>query len=132
MHEMIESYNKGQLSQEEIETFNSAMLTPPLQGMLLDFQGETFVDRIRSSTSNVLDILSKSMPISLVEQGLVGKKNVSSTPILTINTHSDPLVLLLESQLVTDASVQGKLMIYDDYEGHCVSRSEIPIIMKWL
>jgi len=132
LHEMIESYNKGQLSQEEIDAFNSAMLTPPLQATLRDFQGETFVDRIRSSTDNVLDILAKSLPVSLIEQGLVGKKNVTNTPILTINTHADPLVPLSESQLVTDASVQGKLMIYDEYEGHCVSRSEIPMIMQWL
>jgi len=132
LHEMIAAYNKGQLSKEEIEAFNSAMLTPPLQGMLLDFQGETFVDRVRADPDNLLGILSKSLPISLIEQGLVGEKNMTNTPILTINTHSDPLVPLSESQLVTDASVQGKLMIYDEYEGHCVSRAEIPTIMKWL
>ena len=132
LHEVIESYNKGQLSQEEIDAFNSAMLTPPLQAMLLDFQGETFVDRVRANADDVLDILAKSLPVSLVEQGLIGKKNVTDTPILTINTHSDPLVPLIESQMVTDASVQGKLMIYDNYEGHCVSRSEIPVMMEWL
>jgi len=132
LHEMIASYNKGELSREEIDAFNSAMLTPPLQGMLLDFQGETFVDRVRADPDNLLSILAKSLPVSLVEQGLVGKKNVTNTPILTINTHSDPLVPLSESQLVTDASVQGKLMIYDEYEGHCVSRAEIPAIMEWL
>jgi len=131
LHEMIEAYNKGQLSQKEIDTFNSAMLTPPLKGMLLDFQGETFVDRVRADPDDLLSILAKSLPISLVEQGLLAK-NVTNTPILTINTHSDPLVPLSESQLVTDASVQGKLMIYDTYEGHCVSRSEIPVIMQWL
>jgi len=132
LHELIKSYNKGQLSKEEIDEFNTAMLTPPLKMMLRNFQGETFVDRVRASSDDVLGILAKSLPISLIEQGLVGKKNVTNTPILTINTHADPLVPLLESQLVTDASVQGKLMIYDDYEGHCVSRREIPVIMEWL
>jgi len=132
VHEMIESYNKGQLSKEEIDAFNSAMLTPPLQGMLLDFQGETFVDRVRANPDDLLSVLAKSLPVSLIEQGLLTKKNVTNTPLLTINTHSDPLVPLSESQLVTDASVQGKLMIYDEYEGHCVSRAEIPMIMQWL
>jgi predicted esterase len=80
----------------------------------------------------MLNILAKSLPVSLIEQGLIGKRNVTNTPLLTINTHADPLVPPVESQLVTDASVQGKLMIYDDYEGHCVSRAEIPVIMEWL
>ena len=132
LHKLIESYNKGLLSKQEINEFNHAMLTPPLKGMLLDFQGELFVDRVRADSDNVLDILAKSLPISLIEQGLVGKKNVTDTPLLTINTHSDPLVPLSESQLVTDVSVQGKLMIYAEYEGHCVSRAEIPTIMQWL
>ncbi len=132
LHKMIESYNKGLLSKQEIDEFNHAMLTPPLKGMLLDFQGETFVDRVRANSDDVLGILAKSLPISLIEQGLLGKKNVTDTPLLTINTHSDPLVPFSESQLVTDASVQGKLMIYDEYEGHCVSRAEIPMIMQWL
>ena len=132
LHELIKSYNKGQLSKEEIDEFNRAMLTPPRKAMLRDFQGETFVDRVRASSDDVLGILAKSLPISLIEQGLVGKKNVTNTPLLTINTHADLLVPLSESQLVTDASVQGKLMIYDDYAGHCVSRSEIPAIMEWL
>ena len=57
---------------------------------------------------------------------------MTNTPLLTINTYADPIVPAIESQLVTDASVQGKLMIYDDYEGHCVSRAEIPVIMEWL
>lgn len=34
--------------------------------------------------------------------------------------------------MVTDASVQGRLMIYDEYGGHCVSRAEVPVIMEWL
>jgi len=132
LHEMIASYNKGQLSEEEVDAFNSAMLTPPLEGMLLDFQGETFVDRVRADPDNLLGILSKSLPVSLLEQGLLPAQNVTNTPLLTINTHFDPLVPLAESQWVTDASVQGKLMIYDEYEGHCVSRAEIPVIMGWL
>jgi esterase FrsA len=132
LHELINSYNDGRLSKEEINEFNRAMLNPPLKAMLRGFQGETFVDRVRASSDNVLDILAKSLQISLIEQGLVGNMNVTNTPILTINTHADPLVPLSESQLVTDASVQGKLMIYDDYDGHCVSRSEIPVIMEWL
>ncbi|MBE9523042.1 MAG: alpha/beta hydrolase, partial [Proteobacteria bacterium] len=132
VHEVIESFNKGQLSKEDVAAFNSAMLTPPLEGMLIDFQGETFIDRVRADGDNLLSILAKSLPISLIEQGLLENKNVTNTPLLTINTHSDPLVPLSESQLVTDASVQGKLMIYDDYGGHCVSRAEIPMIMEWL
>ena len=132
VHKMIESYNKGLLSKQEIDEFNHAMLNPYLQGMLLDFQGQTFVDRVRANSDDVLGILAKSLPISLIEQGLLGKKNVTNTPLLTINTHADPLVPAAESQLVTDASVQGKLMIYDEYEGHCVSRAEIPTIMQWL
>jgi len=132
LHEMIESYKAGQLSRAEIDEFNQAMLTPPLEGMLANFQSQAFVDRVRAEPGNVLDILSKSLPISLIEQGLLDEKNVTNTPLLTINTHSDPLVPLSESQLVTDASVQGKLMIYDNYEGHCVSRAEIPVILEWL
>ncbi|RLA05261.1 MAG: hypothetical protein DRQ47_01670 [Gammaproteobacteria bacterium] len=132
VHAMIESYNKGQLSKQQIDEFNQAILTPPLKGMLIDFQGETFTDRVRAEQFDVLGILAKSLPISLIEQGLVGKKNVTNTPILTINTHADPLVPLIESQLVTDASTHGKLMIYDNYEGHCVSRKETVVIINWL
>jgi esterase FrsA len=132
LHEMINSYNAGKLSKKEIDEFNRAMLTPHAKAMLRDFQGETFVDRVRGKPNDLLNIISKSLPISLVEQGLVGKKNVSNTPLLTINTHADPLVPHAESVLVTAASVQGKLMIYDEYDGHCVSREEIPVIMKWL
>jgi len=132
IHKMIESYNKGLLSKQEIDEFNHAMLTPPLKEMLLDFQSEVFIDRVRANSNDVLGILAKSLPISLIEQGLLGKKNVTNTPLLTINTHCDPLVPFSESQLVTDASVQGKLMIYDEYGGHCVSRAEIPMIMQWL
>ncbi len=132
LHKMIEAYNKGALSKAEIDKFNKAMLTPPLQGMLLDFQGEVFVDRVRAQSGDVLGILARSLPISLIEQGLVGQMNVTNTPLLTINTHSDPLVPYSESLMVTNASIQGKLMIYDEYEGHCVSRAEIPTIMQWL
>ena len=132
LHEMIASYQANQLSQAEINEFNKAMLTPPLAGMLANFQSQAFVDRVRAEPGNVLDILSKSLPISLIEQGLLNEKNVTDTPLLTINTHSDPLVPLSESQLVTDVSVHGKLMIYDEYEGHCVSRAEIPVILGWL
>jgi len=132
IHKMIKAYNQGALSKAEIDKFNKAMLTPPLQGMLLDFQGEVFVDRVRAQSDDVLGILARSLPISLIEQGLVGKMNVTNTPLLTINTHSDPLVPYSESLMVTNASIQGKLMIYDEYEGHCVSRAEIPTIMQWL
>ncbi|TQV78169.1 alpha/beta hydrolase [Exilibacterium tricleocarpae] len=132
LHDMIEAYNNRRLSKREIDEFNRSMLTPSLQALLQDFQGETYIDRVRATPGDLLNLLSKSLPISLVEQGLLGKKNVTNTPILTINTHADPLVPHGESQLVTDASVQGKLMIYDNYEGHCVSRAEIPMIMEWL
>ncbi len=132
LHKMLQSYNNGELSKQQINKFNEAMLNPHLEGMLVDFQGATFVDRVRADSNNLLDILSKSVPVSLIEQGLLNKKNITATPLLTINTHSDPLVPLSESQLVTDASSQGKLMIFDEYEGHCVSREEIPTIMKWL
>lgn len=132
LHELIESYNNRELSKEEIDEFNRVMLNPPLKLMLRNFQGETFIDRVRANPDDVLSILSKSLPISLVEQGLVGKKNVTDTPILSVNTYSDPLVPHIESQMVTDASTQGKLLIYDNYEGHCVSRSELPVIMDWL
>jgi len=132
LHEIVDSYNKGELSEKEIANFNHAMLTPPLKAMLGSFQSEAFVDRVRAEPGNVLDILSKSLPVSLIEQGLLDKKNVTNTPLLTINTHSDPLVPPSESQLVTDASVQGKLMIYDNYGGHCVSRAEAPMIIEWL
>lgn len=132
VQKLINAYNKGQLSQTEIDVFNTAILNPYLQGMLLDFQGVVFVDRVRAEAGNVLDILAKSLPISLIEQGLLGKKNTTNTPILTINTHADPLVPANESQMVSDASIHGKSMIYDGYEGHCVSRSEIPTILQWL
>jgi hypothetical protein len=131
-HELVESYNQGRLSEEEIEAINRAMLTPAFKARTRNFQTETFVDRVRGNSENVLDLLSKSFPVSLIDQGLLGKKNVTNTPILTINTYADPLVPFSESQLVTDASVQGRLMIYDDYGGHCVSRAEIPVIMEWL
>ncbi|MBT4521761.1 MAG: alpha/beta hydrolase [Halieaceae bacterium] len=131
LHEMIDAYNRGQLSQDEIDEFNQAMLSPPLEAMLASFQSETFIDRVRADPANILDILAKSLPISLIEQDLL-KKNVTNTPLLTINTHADPLVPPIESQMVTDASVQGKLMIYEEYDGHCVSRAEVPAILEWL
>ncbi|HIG60098.1 MAG TPA: alpha/beta hydrolase [Gammaproteobacteria bacterium] len=132
VHKLVDSYRSGDLSPDQISKFNQAMLNPALKAMLIDFQGETFTDRVRSNPENVLDLLSKSLPISLVEQGRLSKKNITNTPILTINTHSDPLVPQVESQMATDVSVQGRLMIYSDYGGHCVSRSEIPVIMEWL
>jgi len=129
LSELLESYNNGELSQAEIDEINVAMSSG--EGAR-NFQREAFIDRVRADPNDIFDLLSKSLPISLIEQGLLNKKNVTNTPILTINTHFDPLVPLSESQLVTDASVQGKLMIYTEYGGHCVSRDEIPTIIEWL
>ncbi|HIE89782.1 MAG TPA: alpha/beta hydrolase [Porticoccaceae bacterium] len=132
VHALVNAYNKGTLSDAEMASFNKAKLTPALAGMFMDFQSQTFFDRARANPDNVLDIMAKSLPVSLIEQGLIGKSNMTNTPILTINTHADPLVPLSESQMATDVSVQGKLMIINEYGGHCVSRDEVPVIMEWL
>ncbi|HIG39730.1 MAG: alpha/beta hydrolase [bacterium] len=131
-HELVAAYNKGQLSKQKLAEIQKTMLTPEFEQRLLNFQTETYLDRVRASSDNMMGLLASSLPVSLVDQGLLGKKNITNTPILTINTHFDPLVPLSESQLATDASVQGKLMIIDEYGGHCVSRAEIPLIMEWL
>jgi esterase FrsA len=131
-HELVESYTRGVLSEEKIAEINEIMFTSAFQARLLNFQTETFIDRVRATPENMLGLLAKSLPISLIDQGLLGEKNMTNTPILTINTFADPLVPPFESQMVTDASVQGRLMIYTEYGGHCVSRAEVPVIMEWL
>ncbi len=59
------------------------------------------------------------------------------TVVYTFNFIDRQLLAILQESNklelgLSDASVQGKLMIYDNYEGHCVSRAEVPIIMEWL
>ena len=130
--ETLKAYRSGQLSKAQIDEFNEAALTPPLNQMLHTFQAETFVDRVGGKElTNVLDILSRSLPVSLVEQGVLGK-NVTDTPLLTTNTHADPLVPLSESQLATNVSTQGELFICNEYGGHCLSRDALPIVIDWL
>ena len=132
LDEMLFAYRKGEMSKTQIKQFNDDMLNPYLEGMLKDFQGATFVDRVRADADSVLDILSKSVDVSLITQGLLPKKNITNTPLLTINTHADPLVPAIESQMATDASVQGKQMIYSGYGGHCVDRAAMPTVIEWL
>ncbi len=130
--ELLKAYRNGQLSKAQIDEFNEVALTPALNQMLHTFQAETFVDRVGGKElTNVLDILSRALPISLIEQGVL-VKNVTDTPLLTTNTHADPLVPLSESELVTNASSQGELYICDEYGGHCLSRDALPIVIDWL
>jgi len=59
--------------------------------------------------------------------------NVYDTPLLVINTADDPIVPTAESILLSQASSQGKLMLFDDHKGHCISRSTgNPPTIKWL
>lgn len=126
------AYKNGLLTSEQLEEFERASSSPTSQALMQHFQSQVLVERLGADPSNLLDVLAKSVPVSLVNQGVLGGKNITTTPILVVNTHSDPLVPYEESLLAADASVQGKLMIIDDYGGHCVSREEYPLILEWL
>lgn len=73
-HDLVDSYNKGQLSKKEMDEINRSMLTPAFKARTLNFQTETFIDRVRASPDDVLGLLVKSLPVSLIDQGLLGKK----------------------------------------------------------
>ena len=121
---LLEAYRNGELSQQEIDAFNKKVNDRPNQpDMGRNFQSVAFLDRIRSTAENQLDNLSKTLPMSLVEQGYIGKdkKNNYDTPLLVINTSNDPIVPSVESMWVAQASTQGKLVLFDDHAGHCVS-----------
>lgn len=129
---LVQAYQSGKLSQQEIDGFLHAAESPQAQALSANFQSQIFVERLGADPTNLLDLLAKAMPVSLINQGVLGEKNITNTPILVINTHADPLVPDEESRLAADASVQGKLMIIDDYQGHCVSRAEFPLVLEWL
>jgi hypothetical protein len=66
-------------------------------------------------------------------QGLLGKGVVTDVPILSVNTHADPLVPQSDSLMATDASKHGTLMLFGEHDGHCVSRTVAGgPILNWL
>ena len=130
---LIAAYNAGQLSEAQIAEFNESLSSPEFEAQAQSFQAEAYIDRIRARPDSVLDLMAKSRPVSLKVQGLLGKGVVTDVPILSINTHADPLVPQSESLLVTDASKHGTLMLFGEHDGHCVARTvgNGPII-DWL
>ncbi|HIG44166.1 MAG TPA: alpha/beta hydrolase [Gammaproteobacteria bacterium] len=133
---LLEAYRNGELSRQEIDAFNrKANEQTGQQDQGRNFQAVAFLDRIRSSPGDFLDILSKTLPMSLVEQGYIGpdKKNITETPLLVINTSNDPIVPQAESMWVAQASSRGQLELFDDHAGHCVSNVvDTATSIKWM
>jgi hypothetical protein len=131
--ELIDAYNAGQLSEEQIAQFNESIASPELDAQRQSFQFEVYVDRVRAQPDSMLDLIAKSRPVSLVDQGLLGKGVVTDVPILSVNTHADPLVPQSDSLMATDASKHGTLMLFGEHDGHCVARTVANgPILEWL
>ncbi len=129
---LIYAYKNNLLSKEQIDSFKQLTASSEAKSLSQHFQGELLFERVGASPDDLLDFLSKTAPVSLVNQGIVGKKNITNTPLLVINTHFDPFVPHQESIMAAEVSIQGKLMIVDEYDGHCISRSDLPMILEWL
>ena len=132
--DMVEAYAASHLTDAQIEEIEAGFRAEPeLAAQRDNFQFEVYVDRVRANPDSMLDLVSKSRPVSLVVQGLLGRGVVTDVPILSVNTHADPLVPQSDSLLATDASKYGTLMLFGHHEGHCVARTVAndPII-DWL
>ncbi len=134
LESLVSAYRAGQLGDEEIVAIQEALsASPEYQAQTERFQFEVYVQRVGSPTPHVLDLVSRSLPISLEQQGLLGSGTKTGVPLLTINTQSDPLVPVRDSVLATQASRRGTLMLFGDHPGHCVSRElEVPAVLAWL
>ena len=130
---VIAAYNAGQLSDAQVAEIEAAFASPELEAQQQSFQFEVYVDRYRAKPGSLLDLAAKARPVSLKVQGLLGRGVVTDVPILSVNTHVDPLVPQTDSLMATDASKHGTLMLFGEHDGHCVARTVgNPAILEWL
>ncbi len=130
---ILAAYRNGELSEDQIAELNHRMSSPEYEERSQGFQFEVYVDRVRARPGSILDLFARSRPLSLYHQAILGKGVVTQVPLLTVNTHVDPLVPMAESLMATDASLRGTLMLFGEHEGHCVSRSlAVDEVIDWL
>ncbi len=70
---------------------------------------------------------------SLVNDGLIHESEpVTDTPLLAVNTDSDPFVPVADLELVATASTNGEFMVVEG-DGHCQpTDTRTPIVADWL
>ncbi len=131
---LVAAHASGSLPAEQVAQIEAGLASSPeFQAQTRSFQFEVYVERVGAASSGVLDIAVKSLPISLVNQGILGKGERTSVPILSINTWEDPIVPTSDSLLATEVSRRPTLALFGDHPGHCASRHlEMPYVLNWL
>ncbi|MEP0068687.1 alpha/beta hydrolase [Pyruvatibacter sp.] len=82
--------------------------------------------------SDMAAIAGKARQFSLVEQGFIGGDRKANTPILIINTDTDPVAPPADMELLASAA-HDATVVYTDSFGHCGSLTAIlDVTVPWL
>ena len=93
---------------------------------------QVFVKRIGMNTgADVQKVFEASTPISLIEQGVLTGEIVTPVPILSINTHFDPLVPYSDTVAASVASENGEIWFRGEF-GHCSPGTTDPEVYEWI
>jgi len=108
-----------------------------LAELLPTMAAQVYIDRlgleapVAAPALDYPEFARRSSALSLLVQGVVGEGVRTKVPILSVNTHDDPLVPVADSLAVAHASRSGEIWFAGE-SGHCPPPEVIPRVTRWV